>query len=83
MKGVRKMKITILLICLVTTGLMATDFLEELIALGFSEEVLTELVEMEVGELLDTYGLGIDDFESISLEDYRELVEMEVGELLE
>jgi hypothetical protein len=76
------MKITILVLCLLTSGLMATTFLEELIAFGFTVEILRELVEMEVGELLDLYGLEIADFESISGEEALDLVEMEVGELL-
>ena len=77
------MKITILVLCLLTSGLMANTFIDKLIALGITEEILLELVEMEVGELLDMYNLDIDDFESISRDEWLDFVEMEVGELLE
>lgn len=77
------MKITILVLCLLTSGLMATTFIDKLIALGITEEILLDLVEMEVGELLDMYNLDIDDFESISRDEWLDFIEMEVGELLE
>lgn len=76
------MKITVLVLCLCVSGLVATPILDQLYALGITAEILSQCIGMEVGEMLSLHGIDIRDL-NMNNEELMELVEMEVGELLE